>query len=86
MRIKIIGCDVTFREICHLAARSPHHVDIEFLPKSLHDLKSAGMRQKLQERIDAVPADYDAVAMAYALCGNGAAGLQARRITGWRPI
>jgi hypothetical protein len=67
--------------MCHLAARSPNCVGIEFLPKGLHDLKSAGMRRRLQERIDAVPAaDYDAIAMAYALCGNGTAGLQAHSI------
>lgn len=81
MRIKVISCDVMFREICHLAAHSPNQVDIEFLPKGLHDLKSAAMRERLQQQIDAVSAaDYEALAMAYALCGNGLAGLQARGI------
>ena len=81
MRIKLIGCEVMFREICHLVARSGHQVDIEFLPKGLHDQKSAVMRARLQERIDAVSAaDYDAIVLAYALCGNGLAGLEARAI------
>jgi len=81
MRIKVISCDVMFREICHLAAHSPNQVDVEFLPKGLHDLKSAAMRERLQQQVDAAStADYQAVAMAYALCGNGLAGLQARAI------
>ena len=81
MRVKIVSCEVLFREICHLAAKSPNQVDVEFLPKALHDQKSAAMRGKLQERIDAAtPDSYDAVAMAYALCGNGTAGICARGI------
>jgi hypothetical protein len=81
MRIKVISCEVMFREICHLAAHSPNQVDVEFLPKGLHDQKSAVMRQRLQQQVDAASAaDYEAVAMAYALCGNGLAGLQARSI------
>jgi len=81
MRIRAISCDVMYREVCHLAAHSPNQVDVEFLPKGLHDLKSAAMRDRLQERVDAAAAsDYDAVAMAYALCGNGLAGLRARDI------
>ncbi|MBS1854069.1 MAG: DUF1638 domain-containing protein [Acidobacteria bacterium] len=81
MRLKVIACDVMYREVCHLAAHSTNQVDVEFLPKGLHDLKSGVMRERLQERVDAAPAqDYDAVAMAYALCGNGLAGLHARAI------
>jgi len=70
-----------FREICHLAARSPNQVDVEFLPKGLHDLKSAAMREQLQERIDSAgAAAYEAVAMAYGLCGGGLSGLRAPSI------
>jgi hypothetical protein len=81
MRLKVISCDVLYREICHLAAHSPNPVDVEFLPKGLHDLKSTEMRQRLQERVDtASKAEYDAVAMGYALCGTGLVGLQARSV------
>ena len=81
MRLKVIGCDVMFREICHLAAHSSNQVDIEFLPKGLHDLKSAQMRARLQERVDASSTgEYEAIGMAYALCGNGLVGLEARSI------
>jgi hypothetical protein len=81
MRLKIISCEVLFREICHLAAHSPNQVDVEFLPKGLHDQKSVEMRATLQQRVDAgSTADYDAIVMGYALCGNGLAGLKARSI------
>jgi hypothetical protein len=81
MRLKIISCEVLFREISLVAARSPNQVDIEFLPKGLHDQKSIHMHDRLQAVLDAVdPAAYNAVAFGYALCGNGIAGLTARSI------
>jgi len=81
MRLKIISCEVLFREIAALAARSPHQVDLEFLPKGLHDTRSANMCARLQETLDGVDqSKYDAVAFGYALCGNGLVGLRARAI------
>jgi len=77
----VIACEVLCREICDAAARSPHQVDVEFLEKGLHDYGGAAMRKELQFRIDASdPVKYDAVALGYALCGNGLHGLQARRL------
>ena len=79
MRLKIISCEVLFREISLLAAQSGNEVDIAFLPKGLHDQKSARMRATLQEMVDQVDSErYQAVAFGYALCGNGTAGLVAR--------
>ena len=70
-----------YRELCWLASRSPNQVDVEFLPKGLHDLKSAKMCARLQEAVDAADAaGYEAIALAYALCGNGLVGLKARRV------
>jgi Protein of unknown function (DUF1638) len=81
MRFKLIGCEVLYRELCDAVARAPHAIDIEFLPKGLHDLGGAGMRAELQQRIDAVDASaYSAVLLGYALCGNGLDGLVARSI------
>ena len=81
MRLKLIACEVLYRELCAAAARSPNQVDVEFLPKGLHDRGGAAMRVALQEAIDRVPRDrFDAVAMGYGLCGNGAAGLVAREV------
>jgi hypothetical protein len=76
VRLKGIACDVFFREICALAARCPHKVDLTFLPKGLHDRKSAEMRAVLQAQIDSA-GEVDAVVFAYALCGNGLTGLTA---------
>ena len=81
MRLKLIGCEVIYRELCFLLSRSPHIVDAEFLPKGLHDLGGARMRDRLQEAVDAVDGSrYEAVLLGYALCGNGTLGLEARSI------
>jgi hypothetical protein len=81
MKARLIGCDVLHRELCAASARSPLEVDLEFLPKALHDQGAKAMRVKLQERIDeASAAGYDVVLMGYALCGTGLAGLTARTV------
>jgi hypothetical protein len=81
VRLKLISCEVLYREMCAVAARSPHQVDIEFLPKGLHDLGGPAMRARLQEATDHVDAtQYDAVLLGYALCGNGVAGLVSRTL------
>ncbi len=80
MRLKLIACEVLCRELCAALARSPQQVDIEFLPKGLHDL-GRKMLSRLQEAADAVdPARYDAILFGYALCGNGLDGLAARKL------
>ncbi len=81
MRLKLIACEILYREICATVARSSHVVDIEFLPKGLHDIGSAPMRERLQQAVDRVDAaSYDAVILGYALCGNGLVGLTARAL------
>jgi Protein of unknown function (DUF1638) len=81
MRLKLISCEVLYREMCFVISRSPHQVDVEFLPKGLHDLGSEAMRRKLQESVDHVdPGRFEALLMGYALCGNGLAGLCARTL------
>jgi hypothetical protein len=54
MRIKVIACEVLFREVCLCAARSPHVIDLEFLPRGLHDNPET-LRAQVQQAIDAVP-------------------------------
>ncbi len=79
MRFKLISCEVFYREMCAVVARAPHMIDVEFLPKGLHDLGSKGMSSRMQAVVDAVPAGvYDAVLLGYGLCNNGLAGLTAR--------
>jgi Protein of unknown function (DUF1638) len=81
VRLKLISCEVLYREMCAAVARSPHQVDIEFLPKGLHDLGGESMRARLQEAADRVDAtQYEAVLLGYALCGNGVAGLVSRNL------
>ncbi len=76
--LKIIACEIAFREICHVAAHSRNLVDFDFLTQGLHDTPCAGCVQ-IQQRIDAVPAGkYDAILLGYALCGNIIKGLTAR--------
>ncbi len=79
MLLKLISCEILYREVCGLIARSVNQVDVQFLPKGLHDIGGAGMREQLQAALDAVEAPkYDAVLFGYALCGMGLAGLTAR--------
>ncbi len=81
MRLKLISCEVLYREMCACVARSPHQIDIEFLPKGLHDLGGARMRGRLQEVVDSTdPSVHETILMGYALCGNGLAGLTARTV------
>jgi hypothetical protein len=80
MRFKLISCEIFFREMCAVVARSPHFIDVEFLPKGLHDMGSASMLARVQEVVDRVQGSYDAILLGYGLCNNGLAGLTARGI------
>lgn len=81
MRLKLISCEVFHREMCAVIARSPNQVDLEFLPKGLHDIGCIGMLARLQAVLDKVAEDkYEAVLFGYGLCNNGLAGLRARTI------
>ncbi|MFH1022150.1 MAG: DUF1638 domain-containing protein, partial [Planctomycetota bacterium] len=79
MNLKIISCEIFYREMCALAARSPNRTDIEFLPKGLHDIGAPGMLARVQAAVDATGGKgYDAILLGYGLCNNGVAGLAAR--------
>jgi hypothetical protein len=81
MRHKLISCEIFYREMCSVVARSPNQVDVEFLPKGLHDIGSAAMLARLQQAVDAVDtAAYDAILLGYGLCNNGITGLTAPAI------
>lgn len=78
LRLRVIACEIAFREICHLAARSRSLLDLEFLSQGHHDVPERG-RAELQSRINAVPAGrYDAVLVGYGLCSRILPGLRAR--------
>jgi hypothetical protein len=81
LRRKLICCEVFVREMCAAVARSRHTIDIEFLPKGLHDIGSDGMRARLQDVLDRVDEPlYDAILFGYGLCNNGIVGLEARGV------
>ena len=81
MRIKCIACDVLARPVYLAAAHSSHVVDVVFERFGLH-INPKNLRQVLQAHINA--ADqldcYDAVILAYGLCGQVVHGLQAGAI------
>jgi hypothetical protein len=81
VRLKLVACEISYRELCAAVARSINQVDIEFLPKGLHDIGAAGMSGRLKEVLDRVDErKYDAVLLGYALCSNGLVGLAARTV------
>jgi hypothetical protein len=80
MYYKLIACDVLTREVCHCVARSPHTVDVEFTEKGQHE-DSDRLRLLLQQKIDRTAekgTPYDAILLAYGLCGNATVQLEAR--------
>ncbi|MDZ7619481.1 MAG: DUF1638 domain-containing protein, partial [Patescibacteria group bacterium] len=80
-RLKLIACEILYREFCAAVARSTHRVDLEFLPKGLHDMGAAGMNERISARLAEVDESvYDAVLLGYALCSNGLVGLTARTV------
>lgn len=75
--LKIIACEIAVREICHVAARTPNIVDVEFLTQGYHDTPNHG-RAEIQKRIDAIaPGRYDAILLGYGLCSSILPGLRA---------
>lgn len=82
-RLLAIGCEVFHREACAAMAQSPYVIDIEFMPKSLHDIGEGPMSSRLQTAIDdalaARPPESwpDAIVLLYGLCNNGIRGLHA---------
>lgn len=85
MFLKLIACSVFQRELSSVLAATPHTVDVEFIELGEHHAPDR-LRELLQSRIDAprvvrswgLNRDYDAVLLAYGICGNAANGLRAR--------
>lgn len=77
MNLKALCCEVMYREMCATAARSVNQVDLEFLPKGMHDLGAPAMRQRLQTAIDCIDTSrYETLLLGYGLCSNGLVGLR----------
>jgi hypothetical protein len=79
MRLKLISCQVFCREAAAVVNRSPNDVDIELLPKGLHEIGCIGMHDRLQAAIDRVDVSrYQAILLAYGFCNHAIVGLRAR--------
>jgi hypothetical protein len=80
VRIKVIACEVIFREVCLCAARAKTVIDLVFLRRGLHSNPDT-LREAVQEVVDGTDESRcQAIALGYALCSNGVAGLRARGI------
>lgn len=76
MKIKALACDALARPVYWCAAQSPHIADIELLRFGLHNEPDT-LHSLLQSRIAAIDQGYDAITLAYGLCGKATAGLKA---------
>jgi hypothetical protein len=91
MHLLALTCEVLARPVYLCAARSPHVVDVHLNRRGLHD-DPPNLRAILQGEIDAAGGvvragapgaaggPYDAIVLAYGLCGAATAGLQAASI------
>ncbi len=81
MKLKCLACEALARMAYLSAARSPHVVDIELFRLGWHE-DPDDLRSRLQRAIDATAEsqEYDAMIMAYGLCGRSTAGLVAKAI------
>ncbi len=77
MRLKILTCDALARPVYYYAAHSPHIVDVHLVERHLH--KPEEIRGRLQQLIDDAKG-YDAIPLAFGLCGKVTEGLVARSI------
>ena len=79
MRLLALTCEVLARSVYLCAARSPHIVDVRLNRRGLHD-DPPNLRAILQAEIDEIGPPYDAIVLAYGLCGGATAGLRAGSI------
>lgn len=79
MKLKCLCCESLARMVYAAAALSPHVVDVELFEIGLHNTPIS-LRDQLQLRINALDSHgYDAIVLAYGLCGQATAGLKAQQ-------
>ncbi len=83
MYLKCLACEALARLVYLAAARSPHTVDVELFRLGWHS-DPDDLRSRLQKAVHAVAVDaeraYDAVVLAYGLCGRSTEGLVAEDV------
>jgi N-methylhydantoinase A/oxoprolinase/acetone carboxylase beta subunit len=80
-RLHVIACGVLGLDLKAVLKERGLAATTEYLPGGLHNTPHL-LRERLQERIDAISArgEADRIAIGYGVCGLGAAGLHARTI------
>ncbi len=79
-RYLALTCEALARSIYAAAARTPHLITVELFRQGLHDAPKR-LRETLQAAVDQHSDDnYDALLLAYGLCGRATVGLTARQI------
>jgi len=77
MLLRLVACEIAFREICFVAARAKSLLHLTFLPQGYHDNPDLG-RERLQQELDATePNRYEAILVGYGLCNYLLRGLRA---------
>jgi hypothetical protein len=74
----VIGCHVLWREISSYASISENIINLKFLRQGLHCTPDL-LRKELQEAIDEVDGNYDAILIGYGLCSNGTQGITSKK-------
>ena len=78
-RYLALTCEALSRSIYTAAARTSHTVTLRLFRQGLHN-RPKNLRHVLQDEIDAVePGAYDAILLAYGMCGLSTVELTARR-------
>ena len=78
MFVKFICCDVFTRIACDLVSKSPHIIDLEFVPMLSHvepDKLRDIIREKLEKAVNESGRKYEAIMLGFGLCGNAITGL-----------
>jgi len=74
--LKVIACEIAFREICYAVARTPSVVDLEFLTRATMTA-GRGQGRNPTRAIWPFPAgQYDALLIGYGLCSSILDGLR----------
>ena len=79
MLLKLICCDVFTRIACDMISKSPHIVDVEFIPMLAH-VEPENLKRIIQEKIENTTSNtngrkYEAILLGFGLCGNSVIGL-----------
>ncbi len=78
LNLKIISCNVMWRELCHYASLSANKFEFRFMPYGLHGDPNQ-LRAEVQKAVDETPATFDAILLGYGLCSKGVEGITARK-------